>query len=126
MKKTESEQVSNVSKRYDLLIDLTKIAIIIISGIYLFGNFTPFYEANDAFLYGIESINLSKGIYSISNELLSETGRWEFVGENWRITVQGDSIPIAGIGTPILGAFFYLVGRIALIARNGWIPQGVV
>jgi len=112
LKKTESEQVSNVSKRYDLLIDLTKIVIIIISGIYLFGNFTPFYEANDSFLYGIESINLSKGIYSISNELLSETGRWEFVGDNWRISVQGDSIPIAGIGTPILGAFFYLVSGI--------------
>lgn len=97
-------------KRIDFLIDATKFAIIIISAIYLFGNFTPFYEAEDAFLYGIESINLSEGIYSISNELLSETGRWEFVGENWRKTVHNDAIPVAGIGTPILGAFFYLIG----------------
>jgi hypothetical protein len=94
----------------DFLMDLSKIIIIIISGVYLLGNFTPFFEANDGFLYGIEAINLSNGVYTISNELLEDTGRFEFVGENWRKTIHGDAVPSAGIGTPILGALSYLIG----------------
>jgi hypothetical protein len=101
---------SSSNNKIDLLIDLSKIAIILIAAIYLFGNFTPFYEAKDAYLYGIEAINLSEGVYSISNELLTETARPEFVGENWRKTIHNDAVPAPGIGTPLLGALFYIFG----------------
>lgn len=96
----------------DWLINLSKIIIITIAVIYLLGNFTPYYEAKDAYLYGLEIINLSKGTYSISNELFEDTGRLEFISGNWRHTVHGDAIPAAGIGTPIIGLFFYTIGGI--------------
>lgn len=98
------------SNKFDLLITLSKIIIISISAIYLLGNFSPFYEGQDSYLYGIESTFLSKGVYEISNPLLEETGRIEFTGGNWNPTIHGTLIPIAGIGTPLLGAIAYLVG----------------
>ncbi|WP_299290920.1 glycosyltransferase family 39 protein [Nitrosopumilus sp.] len=94
----------------DSLINLVKISVIIIAGIYLIGNFTPYYEAKDAYLYGIEAINFSKGIYSMSNVLLEETGRMEFVGDNYRKTIHGDAVPSSGVGTPLLGALAYMIG----------------
>ena len=92
------------------ILNISKIVIISISALYLLGNFSPFYDGQDSYLYGIESIFLSQGIYEISNPLLQETGRVEFTGGNWNPTIHGTLIPIAGIGTPLLGAIAYTIG----------------
>jgi hypothetical protein len=98
------------SSKINLLLNICKIFIISISAIYLLGNFSPFYEGQDSYLYGIESVFLSKGIYEIPNPLLEETGRFEFTAGNWNPTIHDTLIPIAGIGTPLLGAIAYSIG----------------
>lgn len=94
----------------DFIMNICKISIIVISAIYLLGNFTPFYEGSDSYLYGIQSTLLPQGIYEISNPLLEETVQMGFAGTNWVPTIQGTMIPIAGIGTPILGAIAFTIG----------------
>ena len=94
----------------NLFFNITKIFIIIICAFYLLGNFSPFFEGQDSYLYGIQSVFLSNGIYEIPNPLLKETGRLEFTGGNWNPTIHGTMIPIGNIGTPILGTVAYLLG----------------
>lgn len=105
-----SLQEKSYSSKFNLLIDVSKIIVISISAIYLLGNFIPFYEGQDAYLYGIESILLSQGTYEISNPLFEETKRLEFTGGNWNPTIRDTIIPVAGIGTPILGAIAFTIG----------------
>lgn len=87
----------------------TKILIIILVSVYLIGNFIPYYEERDAYLYGLVATNLSNGEFSITNDLLQDTGRIEFVGGNWLKTVHNTAVPIGGIGLPIIGAIFYTI-----------------
>lgn len=101
---------SSSKSKSDLAIGICKIVVISVSAIYLLGNFIPFYEAQDAHLYGIGSVFLSQGTYEISNPLFEETGKFEFIGSNWNPTVQETMIPIAGVGTPILGVIAYVIG----------------
>jgi hypothetical protein len=108
--KRKSQLNHSSRNNIDWLIDFSKIIIILIAAMYLIGNFTVYYEAKDAYLYGIEAVNFSEGIYSISNELLTETGKIEFVGDNYRKTIQGDAVPSSGVGTPLLGTLFYILG----------------
>jgi hypothetical protein len=96
--------------KFDLLVNILKFFIITISAIYLLGNFSPYFEGQDSYLYGIQSVFLSNGIYEIPNPLLKETGRLEFTGGNWNPTIHGTLVPIAGIGTPLLGTLAYIIG----------------
>jgi hypothetical protein len=102
-------KINNAIKS-DFTLNIIKISLITICAYYLLGNFSPFYEGQDSYLYGIESVFLSNGIYEISNPLLKETGRLEFTGGNWNPTIHGTLIPIAGIGTPLLGTIAYVLG----------------
>ena len=106
-----------VKKKFDkrgnqisIVITTAKIATIGFAAIYLIGNFVPFYEGSDSHLYGIASVNLSNGVYSITNELLEETDRIEFVGDNWLKTVHNTAIPLSGIGFFSFASIGYLVG----------------
>jgi hypothetical protein len=108
--KRKSQLNHSSRNKVDWFIDISKIIIISIAAMYLVGNFTPYYEAKDAYLYGIEAVNFSEGVYSISNELLTETGKIEFVGDNYRKTIHGDAVPSSGVGTPLLGTLFYILG----------------
>ena len=102
------QNIKNNYRNIDL-ISVLKIVIIIITTIYVFGNFEPYFEGSDSYLYGIVAKNLTDGIYAISNELFSDTGRVEFIGENWRKTSENTLVPVAGIGLPVVGAIFYFI-----------------
>ncbi len=86
----------------DKLMNLTKISILVFLSIYLFGNFTPFYEAADAYLYAINAVNIANGKFSISNELLQETGKIEFTGKLTK-TIYNTAVPTAGLGLSVIG-----------------------
>ena len=80
--------------KLDRIVDLSKIFIIIFISVYLIGNFIPFYEGFDAYIFGITAINLSEGSFSITNELLKETGEWTFVPRHWSKTISNDSMEL--------------------------------
>lgn len=94
----------------DLILKIFKISIIIFVSIYLIGNIVPYFEGSDSFVYGITAIQLSQGSYGITNELLQNTGHWEFVPFQWVKTNQNVAVPGTNIGLPVIGAFFYLIG----------------
>lgn len=101
--------ISSLFYSSNFTLNILKISIIGLCSFYLLGNFSPFFEGQDAYLYGIESVFLSNGIYEIPNPLLKETGRFEFTGGNWNPTIHGTLVPIAGIGTPLLGSLAYTI-----------------
>jgi len=77
----------------------------------LLGNFEPFYEGHDSYVHALASVNLSKGVFDISNELLQETGRSEFAGDRWIITDYNTAVPrLPGVGVAAFGALFFLIG----------------
>ena len=96
-------------KKTDKILTIGKITIIVFVGIYLIGNFTPYFQGEDSFLYGISAKNFAEGKFSISNDLLQEYGRAEFTGGNWLKTIDNTAVPVAGIGLSVLGALFYLI-----------------
>jgi len=97
--------------RSSLLLNATKMLIIGFLSYSLLGNFEPFYEGHDSYVHALASVNLSKGIFDISNELLQETGRSEFAGDRWIITDYNTAVPrLPGIGIAAFGALFFLIG----------------
>jgi len=102
------QNLKNTNKNIDL-VNILKIVIISFAAIYLIGNFHPFYEGTDSHLYGNLAVNFSNGIFSISNDLLEETGKSQFVGGNWLKTVHGDVVPRAGAGFGAIASIFYSI-----------------
>lgn len=102
--------INSLFSSSNFTLNILKISIVGLCSFYLLGNFSPFFEGQDAYLYGIESVFLSNGIYEIPNPLLKETGQFEFTGGNWNPTIHGTLVPIAGIGTPLLGTLAYIIG----------------
>jgi len=88
-------------------INILKIFIISFTAFYLIGNFVPFYEGDDSSVFGITTINLVDGKYSISNELLTQTGSWDFVPRHWTKTIYDTAVPTANIGLPAIGVITY-------------------
>lgn len=105
-------QIQQFKKKYHInaLLNIAKIVIIAYSGLYLLGNFVPYYQGADSYLYGLEAINLSQGKFEITNELFEETGNSIFLSGNWIRTIHNTAIPIGGIGLPIIGMIFYSIG----------------
>ena len=92
-------------------VNISKILIISIVGLFLIGFFFPFYEyPNDSRGYGIHSIRLSNGEYAFTNELLESTGKWEFVPGSQIKTEHNSSIPDSMPGIASMGAVSYLIG----------------
>ena len=91
-------------------LDLVKIGIIIFVSIHLLGSFVPFYNGADSLVYGISSIGLAEGSWGFTNELLLESGSWDFVPNQWVKTIYNTAIPIGGFGIYGLAAISYLVG----------------
>ena len=98
----------NLSKS-DQILRFAKISIIVFVSIYLIGNFIPYYEGSDGYTFGVASLNLAEGKYSITNELLQETGRWEFLPVHWTKTVFNTAVPNVDIGLPVVGSFFFVI-----------------
>jgi len=93
----------------DLAIKIAKIVVISYCAVYVIGNFIPYYEGDDAYVFGATALNLAEGKYSITNDLLQETGFWEFVPLHWIKTVDNHSVPgIAGVGFPAILTISYI------------------
>jgi len=99
-----------IKNRIDVFFDLTKLTIIVLMSIFLILNFFPFYQGSDSLLYGATGVNLAKGTYGISNELLKESGSLYFVPPQWKITVHNTAIPLGSVGIYVLSAFSFILG----------------
>ena len=93
----------------DITLNVIKITIIVFTSIYLIGNFVPYYVGIDSLVYGASAVNLANGSWGISNELLKETGLWEFVPHQWVKTVHNTAVPLSNPGIIGIAAVFYLV-----------------
>jgi len=89
---------------------IIKIAIIILASVYLIGNFLPFYEGNDAYVFGFGAINAVNGSYEYTNEFLQNPKYTGFSFTPFVKTIHGTLIPVGGIGIFGLAAFSYILG----------------
>jgi len=88
-----------------------KVIIIILASVYLIGSFVPYYEGKDAFLYGSGGIDITKGSYEYTNEILQKTD-FDYIfaaGPNIK-TTHNTLIPNGAFGIFTLSAFSYLLG----------------
>lgn len=93
------------------LLTLTKSILFLLVSIYLLGNFIPFYDSNDGYTLGTMAIQISKGNFEMTNELLEKTGRIEFVPGDWAKTFDDKhAIPLGPIGFHGLVAISYFIG----------------
>ena len=107
--KLESNTFFERIYKSDQILKFAKIFIILFVSVYLFTNFIPYFEGSDAFIFANASLNLADGSYTITNELLQETGRWEFVSPHWTRTVFNSTVPNVGIGLPLIGSAFFII-----------------
>jgi len=99
------------SKKSDFPLNIIKIIIIVFVSFSLLANFEPFYGEKDVpHRFGLISMHLANGVYSISNELLQNTGNNEFVGQNWLKTTENTAVPVQGPALGLVGSVFFLVG----------------
>ena len=101
---------SQVFKKKISSLGIIKIIIIILASIYLLGNFFPFYQGIDAYLYGFGAINTANGSFEYTNEFLQNSEYSGFNFDPFVKTIYGTLIPIGGIGIYGLGAFSYILG----------------
>jgi hypothetical protein len=97
-------------KKLDLVILIAKISIIIFSAYSITANFLPFYEGSNPYFYGVNSVLFANGQFSVTSELLQETGWSEIIPENWLLTDHGTAVPMSGTGLIAIGSLFYLIG----------------
>ena len=88
-----------------------KIIIIILASVYLIGSFVPYYEGKDTYLYGSGGIDITKGSYEYTNDILqkSDFGYIFVAGPNIK-TTHNTLIPNGAFGIFALSAFSYLLG----------------
>jgi len=103
---------SNQNSRYDLLLNIGKISIIVFFSIVILSNFTPFFDSvPNAYLHGLQTTRIVEGnSWTVSNDLLEETGSWEFVPGGWKKTIHDTAIPKHSPGLAIIGTVFYSIG----------------
>jgi len=92
-----------------LSLGIIKVIIIILASVYLLGNFIPFYNGNDALLYGPAAVSIANGEYGFTNEFMQKRPAG-FVPSQYVKTVDNTAIPLGGIGIYGLAAFSYLLG----------------
>jgi len=96
--------------KIDIFFLVAKISIIVFVAIWFIGNFMPFYSGADSKLYGVTAIDLVNGEFGFSNELLSQTGNWEFIPNQYVKTVHNTAIPIGNFGIYGISAIAYSIG----------------
>ena len=95
------------------IINISKIIIILLFSLVVIANFVPFYEAtHDSYVYALKAQSLLEGTWEISNQKLTETGKWEFVPNSWKKTIDDTAIPKYPPGLPIIGSVAYLFAGI--------------
>lgn len=103
--------VHNRRKKSDTILIVAKIALISLSGLFLIGNFNPYFEGNDAYSYAIATKLLVDGSIFYSNELLELTGRSEFIPQDHMLTNDGQTaLPAGYVGFFGITALAYLLG----------------
>jgi len=102
-------QISKNKKIFSL--GIIKIIIIFFASVYLIGNFEPFFEGVDAYLYGLGAIAIVNGSFEYTNELL-ETSDFDriFASGPYVKTIHDTLIPIGGFGIYPLSALSYFLG----------------
>jgi len=111
MKITLNTSLNNSSKLF-LILDLLKISFIIFVAISFVAQMMPYFEGSDSYVLANTAINLANnGKYGFSNELLQETGLWEFVPYSYSKTVQNVAVPMqSSIGMHGMTTIAYLLG----------------
>src|SRR3989337_2628875 len=94
-------------KIISIIFIVTKITIIGFVSIWFIGNFDPFYNGSDSKLYGVSAIDLANGNFGFTNELLQQTGKWEFIPGQYVKTVYNTAIPIGSFGIYGLSSIAY-------------------
>lgn len=94
----------------DYIVNVSKIAIIVFVAFVLFTQFIPWYIGSDSVVYGLTGAHLLNGFYGHTNELLQETGRVEFVPNQWVKTIHNSAVPLMAPGFPVLIATALFVG----------------
>ena len=97
------------NKKLDL-VSIAKISIIIFSAYAVTANFLPFFEGANPYYYGANAVLFAKGQFSVTNDLLQETGWPELIPENWLITEHGNAVAMSGTGLMVAGSLFYTIG----------------
>jgi len=98
-------------KNENLLLNISKIAVIGFVSYFLVANIEPFYEGRDAYTHALASINFSHGQLERTNPLLQQTGQREFAGDRWLVTNFNTAVPrIPGIGIAFFGGIAFLLG----------------
>ncbi len=100
----------NNSKKFLLILDLLKILFIIFVAFSFLAGMYPYYNGFDSADYAIGAKLLANGSWGFSNELLKETGLWEFVPWTWSKTVDNELVPLGNIGMYGLSTLAYLLG----------------
>jgi len=96
----------------DKILIISKISIITFISIILLGSFIPYYDSSDGYSYGLSAIAFSQGTFTITNELLKDTGEWEFVPVSWLKTIDNEAINAQMVGILVIGSIFYSIGGI--------------
>ena len=91
------------------LLGIIKIAIIILTSVYLIGSFIPFYSGEDPYLYGLRGVDIAEGSYEYTNKFLQEELPG-FIPNQHVNTIYNTIIPIGAVGIYGLSAFSYLLG----------------
>ena len=92
----------------DKVILSVKISIIILIGIYVFGEALPYFLASDAYTYGNSTKFLVNGNLAITNELLMKTGNEQFVPTAWIKTIDNYAVP-QSYGLSYFAALGYMI-----------------
>jgi len=95
----------------DKILIILKISIITFISIILLGSFIPYYDTSDGYSFGLSAIAFSQGIFTITNELLKDTGEWEFVPSSWLKTIDNEAINAQMVGILVIGSIFLLNWR---------------
>jgi len=104
------------SRKLFLMLDILKISFIIFVAFSFVAQMVPYYadkgSGSDSYIYARTAMDLvHNGEYGLSNELLKETGLWEFVPYSYSKTIHNVAVPMqSGIGMHGLTTLAYLVG----------------
>ncbi len=104
-----TSKILSKKKTIDIIFIVTKITIIGFVSLWLIGNFLPFFNGADSKLYGVSAIDLANGEFGFTNELLQQTGKWQFIPGQSVKTIYNTAIPIGGFGIYGLSAVAYSV-----------------
>jgi len=96
--------------RKNIILNSAKLAILVFFSVMVLAHFVPFFEATpDSYVYALKSESLTQGSWTVTNDLLQNTGDWVYVPNSWKKTIHNTAIPKYPPGLPVIGSIFYFV-----------------